>query len=142
MINLSDLIEECKNQICHKANMAGIRFLEEDLISVREQDTTVVFLKRQLLGYKQDENDNYILDENGNKIPYFKNLIWIDAAKPSVKVENGIMTVTSFKPTIRALTPWLIYLIDDEGNTKTGEHIHYDNRIKVISPRYKEEHFQ
>jgi len=68
MINLSDLIEECKNQICHKANMAGIRFLEEDLISVREQDTTVVFLKRQLLGYKQDENDNYILDENGNKI--------------------------------------------------------------------------
>jgi hypothetical protein len=96
------LIDECKRRIHYRAAWAGIKFLDDDLIVVREDYMATIAVRRQFLGYERGEDGFPILDEHSKPIPMFRNLMWSDVLDSATGTSS---------PCLRMLTPWLVFIV-------------------------------
>lgn len=110
------VVAHCRDQIIHRANMAGLQFRLDDIVCTRESDgTNVVFLRRFFMGYKTNEDGDRILDENGDPIPDFQPTAWLEYRKRHTEVKPlsfGVFQVTPPRLIVRC--PWLFFIVRDD----------------------------
>lgn len=113
------LVETCKELIRYRAGWARIGLKEEDIVVFEHEDKTAVFLRRQFLGYEENEDGILILDENFEPIPVYKPLVWYETLPEIVGMSSAVVdekwkvNIAVTVPELVCLTPWLIFVIKD-----------------------------
>lgn len=99
-----EFIEYAKSVISHRATMMGLDYFPGDILSCNEDGNTIVWLRRYKDGYCTDKSGDCIVDENGDRIPKYKEIMWLEYSSTPLEQEY----TTEQNRLVRFLLPRLV----------------------------------